>query len=384
MVKRKRIALNYRFSYEFSAGIVIYIQNVIKGFALLEDQYKPHLTIIYSKDSPINEVKEIGYPYIEYYKYQPLRKNFFTKVINKLSREFLRTNLFKRYSFPTECDILYPYFDSDETFYYRNRYYWKPDFQEMYYPQYIEQKEYDFVVQNMKKIASNQNYTLVFSSKDSYTDFEKFFGPYRNEVKTLRFISILPQIEKLNPDQVLRKYAINKRYFMVSNQFWPHKNHHLVLEAINNLKEEFKDFTVVFSGKQSSYRDREYFSKLQVYINNHNLKEFVRFIGFIPREEQLVIMKRSVAVIQPSLFEGWSTVIEDCKALNQFVLAGDLAVNQEQIKENCLFFKRHSVQDLTKNMRKLLTTTPTIVPKKYTDNIEQFKKDLVQVFTLDV
>jgi glycosyltransferase involved in cell wall biosynthesis len=295
----------------------------------------------------------------------------------------MNTNLIKRYSFPSDVDILYPYFDSDETTFYKNRYYWKPDFQEMYYPQYIEQKEYDYVVQNMKMIASNQNYTLVFSSKDSAVDFEKFFGPFRNHVKILRFISLIPKIEKLNPEQVLRKYAIAKPFFMVSNQFWPHKNHHLVLEAINNLKEEFEDFIVVFSGKQSSYRDRDYFSKLQVYINNHNLKEFVRFIGFIPREEQLVIMKKSVAVIQPSLFEGWSTVIEDCKALNQFVLAGDLAVNQEQISENCMFFKRHSVQDLTRCMKELLSSHPVLSPRNYSENIEQFKVDLKKVFSLD-
>lgn len=384
MVKRKRIALNYRFSYDFSAGIVIYLQNLIKGFSLLDDENKPHLTIIYSKDSPINEVKEIGYPYIEFYKYKPIKKTFLVKVINKLSREFLKTNLIKRYSFPSHADILYPYFDSDETFYYRHRYYWKPDFQEMYYPQYIEKREYDYVVNNMRMIASNQNYTLVFSSKDSSTDYEKFFGPFRNQVKILRFISLIPAIEKLNPDQVLRKYAIKKRFFMVSNQFWPHKNHHLVLEAINTLKEEFNDFVVVFSGKQSSYRDRDYFTKLQVYINNHNLKEYVRFIGFIPREEQLVIMKRSIAVIQPSLFEGWSTVIEDCKALNQFVLAGDLAVNQEQIHDNCMFFKRHSAQDLTRCMKELLVNTPQVKDRDYNQNIEQFKKDLIEVFGLDL
>lgn len=383
MVKRKRIALNYRFSYDFSAGIVIYLQNLIKGFSLLDDQHKPHLTIIYTKDSPINEVKEIGYPYIDFYKYKPLKKNFFVKVLNKLSRELLNTNIIKRYSFPSDADILYPYFDSDETFFYKHRYYWKPDFQEMYYPQYIEQREYDYVVNNMRMIAANQNYTLVFSSKDSSVDFEKFFGPYRNQIKILRFISLIPSIDKLDPEQVLRKYAIGKRYFMVSNQFWPHKNHHLVLEAINNLKDQFDDFVVVFSGKQSSYRDRDYFSKLQVYINNHNLKEYVRFIGFIPREEQLVIMKRSIAVIQPSLFEGWSTVIEDCKALNQFVLAGDLAVNQEQISENCMFFKRHSAQDLTRSMRSLLEEKPVTIPKNYKENIEQFKLDLVQVFGLD-
>ncbi|HRI42205.1 MAG: glycosyltransferase [Bacteroidia bacterium] len=383
MVKRRRIALNYRVNYDFSAGIVIYIQNLIKGFKLLEDSLQPHLTIIYTEDSPIQEVKEIDYPYIDYFKYKPIRKNFFTKAINKISRETIGTNILRRYSFPSHADILYPYFDCDENFFLKRRYYWKPDFQEMYYPQYVSQVEYSYVVENMKRIASNQEYTLILSSQDSFNDFEKFFGPFRNRVKILRFISLLPDISQLNPKQVLMKYGIDKKFFVVSNQFWPHKNHRLVLEAINKIKEKHTDFVVVFTGKQSTYRDREYFSKLQVYINNENMKDHVRFIGFIPREDQLVIMKQSVAVIQPSLFEGWSTVIEDCKALNQYVLVGDLAVNQEQVNKNVRFFNRHSADDLAEQMDNLLTHPVKTESAPYDESIERFKQNLIDVFELE-
>ena len=138
-----------------------------------------------------------------------------------------------------------------------------------------------------------------------------------------------------------------------------------------------------FTGKQSTYRDREYFSKLQVYINNENMKDHVRFIGFIPREDQLVIMKQSVAVIQPSLFEGWSTVIEDCKALNQYVLVGDLAVNQEQVNKNVRFFNRHSADDLAEQMDNLLTHPVKTESAPYDESIERFKQNLIDVFELE-
>lgn len=382
MVKRKRIALIYRVNYDFSAGIVIYIQNLIKGFKLLDDALRPHLTIIYNKDTPIQEVKEIDYPYIDFYLYKPLPRFFITKVINKLSVTLLNTYLYKRYSFPTHVDIIYPYFECPETAFIKNRYYWKPDFQEMYYPEYVSINEYEYVVANMKHVAESDTYTLVVSSQDSLSDFKKFFGPYRNTAKVLRFISLLPEINKLEPRDVLRKYALDKPYFMVSNQFWPHKNHHLVLEAINLIKEKHTEFMIVFSGKQSSYRDKEYFSKLQVFINDNNLKKYVRFIGFVPREEQLVIMKKAIAVIQPSLFEGWSTIIEDCKALNQFVIAGDLAVNQEQIQKNCAFFDRKSPEDLSRLLNDYLIKAPEIQNTDYSANIEEFKINLIKVFNL--
>lgn len=382
MVERKRIALNYLVNYDFSAGIVIYIQNLIKGFKLLSDELKPHLIILFNEDSPIQEIEQIGYPFIDYFNYKPVNKNLFTRAINKISRKTLRTNLVKHYSFPQDVDILYPFFDCEESFTLKCRYYWKPDFQEMYFPQYISQDEYDYVVAQMKRIASNPDYTLVLSSEDAFHDYQKFFGPLRNKVKILRFISLLPETSSLNPEAILSKYGINKKYFVVSNQFWPHKNHRLVLEAIHRIKDRHPDFEVVFTGKQSSYRDKAYFSKLQNYIQLENLESYVRFTGFVPREEQLVIMKKAISIIQPSLFEGWSTVIEDCKAMGQFLLASDLSVNKEQVHTNTLFFDRHSSEDLAHLMNELLTNPVVPEPVSYADSIERFKHNLVDVFEL--
>ncbi len=384
MVKRKRIALIYRFNYDFSAGVVIYIQNLIKGFKLLDDDFRPEITIIYSKGTPIQEIKEIEYPYIKFYLYKPLRSTLFSKVINRLSELCFNVKLWKRYSFPRNIDIIYPFFDCPETISIKNRYYWKPDFQEMYYPEYVSTIEYEYVISNMKKIAENERYNLVVSSEDSLNDYKKFFGPYENTTHVLRFVSIIPDLSELDKEGLLHKYDINKKYFMVSNQFWPHKNHLLVLQAINLLKEKQHNFVIVFSGKQSSYRDEQYFSKLQVYINENNLKEYVKFIGFIPREEQLILMKNSLAVIQPSMFEGWSTIIEDCKALNQFVISSDLSVNFEQIQENCIFFDRYSAEALAKHLNDLLLNSPEIKPINYDTNIDQFKKDLMSIFKLGV
>lgn len=36
-------------------------------------------------------------------------------------------------------------------------------------------------------------------------------------------------------------------------------------------------------------------------------------------------------MVQPSRFEGWSTVIEDAKALGRPIIATDIAVHQEQL-----------------------------------------------------
>ena len=383
MAERKRIALNYRTGYDFAAGIVIYIQNVIKGLKLLDDALRPHLIIIYSDASSIDELKKIDYPYLTYYKFKPVKTSLFIRAVNKFSRKFLKTNLIKRYSFPTDADLLYPHFENDETHYYRKRIYWKPDFQELYYPNYFSQLELNYSSNFMKRIAANSNYTLVLSSQDALNDFSKFYGPYKIQTKLLRFTSILPDLSQADSHAILKKYNIKKKYFLIANQFWPHKNHMLALEALRQTVQEHDDILLVLTGKRSSYRDKKYFTMLEKFILDNNLKQHVKMTGFISREDQLVLMKNALAVVQPSLFEGWSTVIEDCKALGQFVIASDLEVNREQLKINGTFFNRNAPAELAEQMKNIIQKGRNIIQHDYSQNIEAFKKDLVKVFELD-
>jgi glycosyltransferase involved in cell wall biosynthesis len=57
-------------------------------------------------------------------------------------------------------------------------------------------------------------------------------------------------------------------------------------------------------------------------------------------------MKYAKAIIQPSLFEGWSTVIEDAKSLQVPVIASNLDVNIEQLEEKGTYFEPHDERAL--------------------------------------
>jgi glycosyltransferase involved in cell wall biosynthesis len=66
----------------------------------------------------------------------------------------------------------------------------------------------------------------------------------------------------------------------------------------------------------------------------------------MPRDEQLLLMKNAQAVIQPSFFEGWSTVVEDAMALNVPVIASNIPVNIEQLQSKGIYFDPKSTIDL--------------------------------------
>ncbi len=49
-------------------------------------------------------------------------------------------------------------------------------------------------------------------------------------------------------------------------------------------------------------------------------------------------MKNAEFIVQPSLCEGWGTVLEDAKVLDKTVLLSDIPVHREQKNEKCILF----------------------------------------------
>jgi hypothetical protein len=59
--------------------------------------------------------------------------------------------------------------------------------------------------------------------------------------------------------------------------------------------------------------------------------------GLIERKEQIQLLRRCVAVVQPSLFEGWSTIIEDARIFGKRT---DVDIPQEQNPERSVLSRR--------------------------------------------
>ena len=93
-------------------------------------------------------------------------------------------------------------------------------------------------------------------------------------------------------------------------------------------------------------------------------------------------MKKALAIVQPTTFEGWSTVIEDGKALNQYVIASNIKVNMEQIQENVSFFNAEDSNELSKILANFSINKPVIQIKEYSKNIEDSLQDLKVIFSL--
>ena len=61
-------------------------------------------------------------------------------------------------------------------------------------------------------------------------------------------------------------------------------------------------------------------------------------------------MKNAQFMVQPSLCEGWGTVLEDAKVLDKVVLLSNIPVHQEQQNRKCILFDPHDPGDLAEKI----------------------------------
>ena len=103
------------------------------------------------------------------------------------------------------------------------------------------------------------------------------------------------------------------------------------------------------------YRNSEYYNSLIKIIDDNNISDRLSILGFIDRKEQIALMHKAEMVLQPSLFEGWGTVVEDSKVLDKTVILSDIAVHREQMNDKCYLFDPEDSESLILSIEKALS-----------------------------
>jgi glycosyltransferase involved in cell wall biosynthesis len=190
---------------------------------------------------------------------------------------------------------------------------------------------------------------IIVSSENSLRDFETFLPASINRARVLPFPSTL-WASSLDdrPQDVVSRYYLPSKFALVANQFWRHKNHSVLPLALSILKDRRVEVPLVLTGLPVDYRDAK----------NQPLSEFfqtcarlgiagqIHFLGHLPYWDMISLMRCAAVIIQPSLFEGWNTSVEDAKALGRPLVCSDIPVHREQAPNALGFFEATSPEHL--------------------------------------
>lgn len=197
---------------------------------------------------------------------------------------------------------------------------------------------------------------IMVSSDDARRTCERLYPSALGRAHTVNF-AIMPHKPPVLDDAkaVAKSYGLTSPFYFMPNQFWRHKNHLLVIEALAILRRKGRGVVVAASGQQIDPISSGHFERVKNKLNELNLQDGFRILGLIPRDHIPALMRTCKALLNPSLFEGWSTTVEEAKALGTPMILSDLEVHREQVGANAVYFDRYSAQDLAEQLDNFLT-----------------------------
>jgi glycosyltransferase involved in cell wall biosynthesis len=238
---------------------------------------------------------------------------------------------------------------------------WIPDFQYLHLPDLFPTLDTAQETRTQQRIIA-QSDIVVVSSNDAFQDFKRVGLPsHHSRGRVLHFVSqpVAPlESSVITLESIERKYGFNGRYFYLPNQFWAHKNHLLVLQAVDRLKRSGVEVQIVCTGNTKDYRltGSEYIDQLREFIKANDLQHNIRIIGLIDYGDVLFLMRNAVAVINPSRFEGWSSSVEEAKSMGKTVVLSNIGTHLEQDPVNGYYFEPDDYFELAEILARVWNT----------------------------
>lgn len=206
---------------------------------------------------------------------------------------------------------------------------WIPDFQHIHLPHFFSKRELRMRDRHFMHLLKRCD-LVVLSSQSAASDLQKFAPEYAFKARVLRFTANLPSASRPQSLDLLSEYGIEGPFFYIPNQFWAHKNHSIAIRALAIIAKERPGVLIVCSGALRDYRNPLHISALKAEINRNDLDQRFLLLGLIPYAHISLLMSAAVGVINPSLFEGWSTTVEEAKAIGVPLVLSNIDVHREQ------------------------------------------------------
>lgn len=339
-------------------GGVQYTRNIIRAVSLLPESERPEIVLQLGRNNAGLGFEE------EFSKYSNLimdgkksgggeAVSKFEVFIRRLQRKLFGKEIKLNDLYSDDCSVVFPVKGPNQGGPVK-KVFWIPDFQYKHYPEFFSPEELKQRDVMYAKMLSEDG-LLVLSSNAVKSDFLQFFPEHKNkEIRILNFCTTLEDDDyRPNPEAVCSQYGLPEKFVYLPNQIWQHKGFFTVLEAISILKTRGLEIPLISTGSKVDYRMKHYFNQIEQKIEKDKLGKLINILGLLPRLAQIQIFRRAALILQPSYFEGWSTIVEDSRALGRPILLSDIDVHREQNPDRATFFSVGNANDLADKLEKL-------------------------------
>ena len=163
------------------------------------------------------------------------------------------------------------------------------------------------------------------------------------------------EVDHKTKKTILQKFKISRMFLFYPAQFWPHKNHIRIFEAIRLLKSEGLDIQVVFTGSNKTIREKyniEYI--LRTISKESNMKDNLIITGYLENDEIITFYKNALAMIMPQLIPEPCIPYVEAMRLGCPIIASDIPGIREQVSDSGILVNPYEIKSVADGIKKVI------------------------------
>lgn len=134
-----------------------------------------------------------------------------------------------------------------------------------------------------------------------------------------------------------------EKYFLYVGNAYPHKNLEVLINAFKTFTEENKDTKLLLVGKEDFF-----YKRLKQDVRRMQIDKSVNFLGKVSDTELASLYSNALALVTPSLMEGFGLPPLEAMAHNCLVIASDISAHREICEDAAIYFNPKDKEDLLK------------------------------------
>ena len=206
-----------------------------------------------------------------------------------------------------------------------------------------------------------RNATLLLADsetgKQDILDCYASFGVTADKIVVLPYVpppyldSVVPQSER---QRVRALYRLPDRFLFYPAQFWPHKNHLRVIQALAQLKRT-KGIVVplVLCGTYRGDLRTRVYGQLMTEARRLNVDSQIHYLGYVPNEVMSVLYSEATGLVMPTFFGPTNIPVVEAWMLDCPVITSDIRGIREQVGDAGVLVDPRSVDAIADGMRRV-------------------------------
>ena len=195
--------------------------------------------------------------------------------------------------------------------------------------------------------------------KDDILNFYREVVSDADRIKVLPLMpasTLAPAVTAMDQQNTRRRYSLPERYLFYPAQFWPHKNHRRIIEALGALRQhEGLQIPIVFCGAHSGKIREETFNEIMSVAAELDVAKQIYYLGYVPDADMSALYAGAVALVMPTFFGPTNIPVLEAWKLNCPVITSDIRGIREQSGDAALLVAPDSVEAIAQGIHRMWT-----------------------------